>query len=153
MGMMCLWFKDGSDAWLDDREEDGHPRLRTEVDHRGNLFMKFPEEPCDPTAPDLNIFNPIIAGVTYRGVISQGLRHDGIYRLDGAVLMVHSTSSGFQDIRVKAQSLEKLRTIYTLVRQGKLKPEEDWSKSHWEGSLTPTPTTSGEATDEARSNT
>jgi len=122
--------------WL--REEVDIPKGINPEIHQAS-GKKYVSIKCDlmdvtitlPTIPDSSIER-----VTAKDVIEQyrGFRQEGIYRYKGAVLVVKTKSNGqagmdrqeWQEVNVSAPTVVILREIYTLVRQGKLSPDENW---------------------------
>lgn len=83
----------------------------------------------------------LIKMVTGVETIYRGLRTEGLYRKESAELILkthvrfHPSESfmdmgtgreSWQDITVSGSSVEAVKEIYSLVRQGKLEPEQDW---------------------------
>ena len=137
---MYIWLKNGAEEQLAALKEQGLlGDVRAET-HRnsGKKYVTVYEDVFDPTS-DVNIPEELIEKVTLKNRIHRGFRVEGIYRHEGATLMVRTESrvhsemmansiecEEWQEISVAAPNVEKLKTIYTLVRQSKLAPEENW---------------------------
>ena len=142
---MYIWLKDGVRreerlAALKEQGLLGDVRVET---HRnsGKKYIATYEDAFDPTADVPNIPDELIEKVTLKDRIYRGLRTEGVYRHEGAVLLVKSRvevhsemmadkieREEWQDISVSAPNAAVLKAIYTLVRQGKLAPEENWEQ-------------------------
>ena len=101
----------------------------------GKKYVLVNEDICDPTAEIPDIPVNLIEKVTLREIIFTGLRTEGVYRLNGAEMVIRTTPlngeyNGYcQSIHASAPSVESLKKIYTLVRQGKLDPGENWEEN------------------------
>lgn len=91
----------------------------------------------DPTKIMPDVPEKFVKKVTLKERIDQGFRAEGIYRIEGATLLIRSkvrvhfrgdniAREEWQEISVSAPNIEMLKAIYTLVRQGDLDPEENW---------------------------
>ncbi|MDP2860186.1 MAG: hypothetical protein Q8N98_00565 [bacterium] len=107
----------------------------------GRKYISIYGDVFDPTTDVPNIPDELIEKVTYKDRIYRGFRTEGVYRHEGAEMVVktevkvHSEMMAdtiereeYQEINVSAPSIEALKAIYTLVRQGKLAPEENWEQ-------------------------
>lgn len=138
---MYIWLKDDAEAELDKLKEQGlleNTHVQTKRG-TGKKYITIHDDPMDPTSDDVSFLAPLTEKVTFKSTIHRGFRTDGIYRHEGATLLVrtqirvHSElmchnieREVSQEISILAPSVEKLKAIYTLVRQGKLAPEENW---------------------------
>lgn len=109
-------------------------------DQAGAVYIDFNVDPFDPASYVPNIGHKYIKRVSFLDKYFEGFRTDGIYKLKGATARVETEeryiSAGnlhesgheerYQNISISAGSIRTLREIYTLVRQGKLQPTEDW---------------------------
>ncbi|OGZ32235.1 MAG: hypothetical protein A3H02_00840 [Candidatus Niyogibacteria bacterium RIFCSPLOWO2_12_FULL_41_13] len=139
--MYVIWLKNDVEKRLAALKEQGllgDVEVKTHS-NSGKKYLNIYEDVFDPTMDALNIPEELIEKVTLRDRIYRGFRMEGIYRNEGATLMVKTEGrtrsdmmgnyiehEEWQDISVAAPNLEKLRIIYTLVRQNKLSPEENW---------------------------
>ncbi len=113
-------------------------------DVSGEKFSAIDVNPFDPAVIIPRIARKYIKRVTIFGQkYFEGFRTDGIYKLKGATAKVetienHSRpyndhdswhSERYQTISISAGSIKTLREIYTKIRQGALKPDEDWGVS------------------------
>jgi len=109
----------------------------------GEKYIVIHADPLDPAASMPRVARKYIKRVTYtEEKYFEGFRTDGVYKLRGAtarvdtIEVVHApgwqnvndttTISRHQTISISAGSIRTLREIYTKVRQGTLKPVEDW---------------------------
>ena len=110
-------------------------------DTSGEKYVVVHANPLDPSASMPRVAHKYIKRVTYTDhKYYEGFRTDGIYKLKGATAKVetvenysrpyHDHDNGhlerYQSLTISAGSIQTLREIYTQVRQGKLKPSEDW---------------------------
>jgi hypothetical protein len=151
---MYIWLKNGAEEQLATLKEQGLlGDIRVET-HRnsGKKYVTVYEDVFDP-ASNVNFPEELIEKVTLKDRIHRGFRVEGIYRHEGATLMVktgsrvhsemmadHIEREEWQEISVAAPNVEKLKSIYTLVRQSKLAPEENWDDAHFTPSPTPAET-------------
>jgi len=128
---MYIWLKDGAEERLRVCVETDRSTGKKYIPCHGDPFV-FPEYLH-------NIPADLIERVTFKERIYRGLRTDGIYRHEGAELVattevrVHpEMETGriqreeWQGIMASAPTIATLKTIYTLFRQGKLQPAENW---------------------------
>jgi hypothetical protein len=108
---------------------------------QGSHFVDFVGHAWDPTADIPEIRPECILRVTDREVIADNFRREGVYHYQGAVLVAKngyeiepggrrsgsSTVWRTQFVSVDAPTLGLAKEIFSLFRQGKLQPEEDWS--------------------------
>lgn len=145
---MYIWLNEKAKKQLKKREKEwalgkkefeflGEIRVETHENSGKKYIDARCDNPIDPTFVFPNIPRELIEKITLKGRIDVSFRAEGIYRHDDAVLLLetHSwversdddlVSTTWQDVSVSAPSIEKLKTIYSLVRQGKLQPEDDW---------------------------
>lgn len=140
---LYFWFRSDVEAEreLASLKEKGRVGdLRVDTDREtGQQYLAVYEDAFDPTATFPNIPSSIVARVTLKDRIYCGFRTEGIYRHEGAELMVkthvqvHSEMMAdriereeWQEVTVSGPNVTAVRNIYTLVRQGNLLPEEDW---------------------------
>lgn len=124
---MFLWLKESAEKKLDPKEWC----IRT---HRtGAKYVEVSGAVDEFIVGIPSIPQEFIERVTLKDTIYRGSRNEGVYRHNGATLVVKSSTyfSAFdqvacQDITVGAPTICALVAIYTLVRQGKLLPEENW---------------------------
>ena len=136
---MFIWLKDGAGEKLADLKKQGllgDVKVETNRD-TGKKYVPIYGDVFDPAAAVPIIPTDLIERVTLQDRIHRGLRTEGVYRHDGAELVLKtdiSFNSGpfdeedreYQNVNVSAPSVKLLKEIYTLVRQGKLAPEENW---------------------------
>ena len=131
---MYLWLKQGAEEQLQFFKEQGLVGdLRVETDRTsGKKYINTYTEVSDPTSEIAEALGDLTEKVTAKDHIVCGLRADGVYRHNGATLTV-KTGMYYQDSRevwqlvsVSGPSVEAVNTIYSLFRQGKLAPEENW---------------------------
>ena len=142
---MYIWLKNGVEEQLAALKEQGLlGDVRVET-HRnsGKKYVTVYEDVFDP-ASDVSFPEELVEKVTLKDRIHRGFRIEGIYRHEGATLMVKTESrvhsemmadrierEEWQEISVVAPNVEKLKAIYTLVRQSKLAPEENWDDARF----------------------
>ncbi|MDP2930693.1 MAG: hypothetical protein Q8N56_03770 [bacterium] len=141
--MLYFWFKKGAEEGIKALRQQGllGEKLEVKTDgDSGRKYISVYEDPSNPASEIPSIPEELIEKVTIKDYhIYQGFRTEGIYRHEGAVLMLkihieieRDFKGGgmerleWQDVSISAPSVETLKAIYTMVRQGKLKPEEDW---------------------------
>ena len=133
---MYLWLKQGAEEQLQVLKEQGLVGdLRVETDRTpGKKYINTYTEVSDPTSEIAEALGDLTEKVTAKDHIVCGLRADGVYRHNGATLTV-KTGMYYQDSRevwqlvsVSGPSVEAVNTIYSLFRQGKLTPEENWEE-------------------------
>lgn len=140
---MYIWLKKGAEERLATLKEQGVVgEVRIEI-HRnsGKKYLSLYEDPFNPTADLPEIPEELIEKVTLQDRIYRGFRFEGIYRHEGATLLIktrvncekvytrdseYAYREEWQDISASAPSAEELKAIYTLVRQGKISPDENW---------------------------
>jgi hypothetical protein len=136
---MRIWLKDIADKDIYKPDESKPERsffgYRVQEDDKRNTFIVV-KDFTDPLVPLPPIPIPYIAKVTYRGVLSQNstFRPEGVYRRGKAMMSLKNYINphtnpplGYQKMEAEARGMKSLRDIYTLVRQGKLQPIENWS--------------------------
>jgi hypothetical protein len=115
----------------------------------GAKYISPSVDPFDPASPMPTIDRKYIKCVSFTGTYCEGFRTDGIYKLKGATARVttsrifHSAmrlgaevkEEAYQKISISAGSVRTLREIYSKVRKGELKPDEDWGISKRELAL------------------
>lgn len=117
---MYIWFKEGTD--LTTLKLQGISSLNNQhYLHISDMeITPFPSIPQDS-----------IECITIRTSIegASNFRAEGIYRHEGAELVVKTdwNKKYFQALFITAPSVDIARKILTLVRQGKLAPNENWS--------------------------
>ena len=145
-----IWLTSGADRAIETKQEVAKYRdnkmedisrlngLEVKSDPSGEKYIELYADPLDPATSVPTIKRTYIKRVSFVDKYSAGFRTDGIYRLKGATARVETNRSfhgGFdkgqleetyQYISISAGSIRTLREIYTQVRQGKLKPAEDW---------------------------
>jgi hypothetical protein len=103
----------------------------------GQKYISVNADPLDPAASMPIVARKHIQRVSYSDKYFEGFRADGLYRHKGATARVETVESSegygearfdrrYQIISISAGSIKTLREIYTQVRQGKLKPAENW---------------------------
>lgn len=132
---MFFWLKEGAESKLDAKE------LSIKTHRTGTKYVDVYGGIDEPIVGVPSIPKELIERITLKDSIHRGFRTEGVYRHNGATLVVKGSSywSGLdkiecQDITAGASTISALVAIYTLVRQGKLSPEENW------GERTPTNT-------------
>ena len=134
---MYIWLRLGAEKKLMAARKLGvAENIKVEIDRpTGKKYVEVHGDVFFPTTEIPYISSDLIERVTFKDVIWRGLKTEGIYRHRGAELVVKtgprhnptpSEPGEIQEIAVSAPNLESLREIYTLVRQGKLAPEENW---------------------------
>jgi hypothetical protein len=117
-----IHFKD-----VPELEELSEKLFRFNAEKEGKyLDISFPD-----SEPPLDVPQDLIECVTLReGEILGYLRRQGVYKRDGSrlVLETHQYTKGgyFQNMEGSGPTIASLMELYSLVRQGKLWPEEDW---------------------------
>jgi hypothetical protein len=138
--LTCFWLK--KDLTLEDRERFNRFDIYTCPISEQN-YIDTGLDFLDPATPDpSDDLADIIEEVTvekYR--IDCGFRTDGVYNHRGAVLVVQTHEQVYgtpsenptqiermiwQEISIRAMSVQALRSIYSKFRQGSLQPTEDW---------------------------
>ncbi len=97
----------------------------------GGEYIEIPGDPHTPTFPKQPVPAKHILRVTYEGSYITGFRTDGIYEIGKArasLRMNRTTIGPRQEISISAPKISQLQAIYTLVRQGKLKPSQAWTE-------------------------
>jgi hypothetical protein len=154
---MHIWLKTGAEEQLASLKEQGLlGDVRVETHRNSGKKYIVIEDAIDP-ASNVNVPEGLIERVTLKEIIYRGLRAEGIYRHRDATLRVKTGRSvdpgtvedriqreEWQEISVAAPNVEQLKTIYTLVRQKRLPPEENWDDS-WNSLLSPAPATTDAA--------
>lgn len=138
---MYIWLKKDSEKRIELLKKEGRlGDVRVETCRStGEQYIPTYANVFDPTASIPDIPADIVTRVTVKEYIYRGFRTNGIYRNEGAELMVkthvqvHSTMMShsveretFQEINVSGPTVEAVKAIYSLVRQGELQPAEDW---------------------------
>lgn len=138
---MYIWLNDGAEEEIEALKEEGRlGDVRVDTAHSsGKKYLSVYGNIFSPTVGVLDVPEELIERVTFQDRIYRGLRTEGVYHHEDATLLVktevrvHSEMMAdriereeWQDISVSAPNMEKLRAIYTLVRQGKLSPDENW---------------------------
>lgn len=94
----------------------------------GRALVILPMNPFDPLGvPDIP--QEIVEKFSLHEMILTRKRRDGVYEMDSTVLLALTEVVDehlVQDITISAPSLESLRQIYKLFREGKLWPTSDW---------------------------
>jgi len=145
-----IWLTSGADKAIETKQEKQHHDkmkdvnrlngLEVESDEGGEKYIDlYRHDPIDPTSSYvLSIDRKYIKRVSFVDKYHAGFRTDGIYKFKGATACIETKRTfhgGFdkeqleetyQNISISAGSMRTLREIYTQVRQGKLKPTEDW---------------------------
>lgn len=126
--------------WLKNRDcvagySGKHFDVRTGLGPHGTeAYFISVSDPCDPTRfmPSEEILQNVVH-VTCRITITRGLRTDGVYRHDWAELMAKTINQGSvsncvwaQELTIMGLTVKAVDEIYSLFRQGKLEPEENW---------------------------
>lgn len=134
---MRFWLKDGA-------ENDSRLPKKVQVQTCDDSGEKYVDFGCscivDPTEKWPAIPEELIKSVTAKQNVKHHLRTEGLYRDGGAVLVIAETTHLFDDngveyfseqqFMISAPNLAALQAIYSKVRQGKLKPAEDWEAVH-----------------------
>ena len=144
---MYLWLKQDVEEQLRVLKEQGLVGdLRVETDRTsGKKYISMYTEVGDPTSEIAEVLGDLAERVTAKDRIFRGLRAQGVYRHNGATLTVKTgmqsrdySQEVWQWVNISGPSVETVEVIYSLFRQGKLTPEENWEKRI---SLTPPPAT------------
>ena len=135
---MYLWLKQGAEEQLQAFKEQGLVGdLRVETDHiSGKKYILTYTEVSDPTSEIAEALGDLTERVTAKDRIVSGLRAEGVYRHNGATLTVKTGMHSYegysrevwQRVNISGPSVETVKAIYSLFRQGKLTPEENWGK-------------------------
>jgi len=127
---MYLWLKDRMEERLEELKKQGRiGNLSLHVDNlSGKKYVFDTVHVGDPTSTIPEALNELVEQVTVRETIHTGFRYDGIYRVDDAVLTASHTGDS-QELRISGPSVESVNTIYSLFRQDKLQPEENWGNA------------------------
>ena len=91
-------------------------------DYSGRWFVDYNEDLSLP--PDIPV--EAIEKYTLIDRIGRGLRSDGVYSYGSAKLVAKTLDGTRQDISISGYSAADVSNAYTLFRQGKLQPTEDW---------------------------
>ena len=132
---MYLWLKQGAEEQLQFFKEQGlvgDLRVITD-DSSGKKYINTYTEVGNPINEIVECLGDLTEKVTSQNRIYRGFRAEGVYRHNGATLMA-KTSGNFHDhlqeswqwVNISGPSIEAVETIYSLFRQGKLAPEENW---------------------------
>ena len=141
--MMKVWLKDGAKEQLAVLQKRGlFPKIEVSTDNTWKDFIYIYEDLFNPTINIPDVPKEMVEKFTFEERISSNLRAEGIYRHGGAEMLikivaeVHDDSSIYpgtdlkweilQKISISAPSVASLKEIYTLMRQGKLSPVENW---------------------------
>jgi len=142
--MYYIWLKEGALKTIEklkSKEKIGN--LRVEKDKESSKsYISIWEDVFSPVTELPNVPEELIEKVTVKEHrICRGLRKEGIYHHEGTTLMVttkrtvHSEMMAEsveveerQYIDVSAPTIAKLKTVFSMLRQGKLTPDEDWEK-------------------------
>lgn len=139
-----FWLKTSAHELVREVSRTGYANSHTldgmevETDRKsGEKYINFYVDPINP-----GVILPVIASeyvkyITYIASYHAGFRTDGIYRYKGATARVETTpmhrdsnqgggQEYRQDIDISARSIKTLRDIYSKIRTGELKPEENW---------------------------
>ena len=122
MPTLRVHFKDTPKA-----KELGEKLFRFSVEKEGNYHdIRFPD-----SEPPLEIPQDLIECVTLKdSEVLGALRRQGVYRRAEGRLVVetHKYTKGgfFQEMEASGPTIPSVLELYSLVRQGKLWPEEDW---------------------------
>ena len=129
------------EGWdIEDVKKTLAPKFNVVIDPQsGRGFVQFNVDPLDPTAPlpELLGTREGVKEVTCRVLVNDNFSQEGIYRNHGVTLQVktvvevHGLGDGSrvficQQFNFSGPSIEAIRTVYTNVRQGILKPQEPW---------------------------
>ncbi len=101
----------------------------------GRFYIEIGWNDLLSLAPDIS--GDLVERVTWSETINRGFRTEGLYRHERAELVVKTeeetdydgmdkTRTSHQVISVSGPSVDTARKIYSLVRQLKLQPEENW---------------------------
>ena len=144
MGSTYVWLKAEAEAKLAALKEQGlWGDVRLDISRKtGQKYISLYESLSDPTAEIPNIPQELIERVTIKESIHTGFRTNGVYRCEeakGAELVaktevrVHSEMNAnsieretYQNISVSGPSFEAVKSIYSMFRQGRLLPDENW---------------------------
>jgi len=143
---MYIWLKQGTRKQVEALLESLQTEKRTlnlEVTSEGgqdhivlHCFRLGPAE----VFPDF--LQEYVEKVTYLTTIDnpEGFRTEGLYRLNGAELTVHTRTSGnmnsekvWQEVNISAPSYASLLKIYYALRRGDLVPKENWEAKQRQG--------------------
>ena len=139
---MYIWLKEKGEKELKALQQKGvlGKNFRVDTnDDTGKKYLSIYEEELDPL---LGIIpEEIVERVTMKEKIYRNFRPEGIYHHEGAELvvktevMIHSNiyvkkieRDEYQDLSISGPSVKVVKTIYSLVRQKKLDPDENWGE-------------------------
>lgn len=146
---MCtkIWLKPGQgilDVIESDKNAGKLPKYIRVETHKGTdeKYIISYVVPCDPTNKFPTIPAQYYDRVTFWQEIHTNFRAEGVYRHKGAEMLltnktkypaIRSTVGKnepeiLQEIKILARTLEDMVEIYSLVRQGKLLPAENWEQ-------------------------
>jgi hypothetical protein len=142
--MLRIWLKDNvTDEQLADLKRSC---VGVETSKKGKRFVSHDYHILDPTIDIPDVPPGMIERFTVKDNIYQGLRQEGLYYLPSGAKMLLFTlvyysdfgANRYQEISASAPSIDALREIYTLVRQEKICPIEDWDDHEKTQSSKPT---------------
>ena len=94
----------------------------------GRWYIDWTEPSPFPTVPE-----DLVEAVTVIETITRNFRPEGIYRWEGVELIVRNRvispggrSIHYQEVHIYGPSVEAVKKVYSLFRQGKLQPTEKW---------------------------
>lgn len=134
---MYLWLKQGAEKQLQVlKEQELVGDLRMEIDRTsGKKYIKTYIELGDPTSEIAEVLSELVERVTVKERIFRGFRVEGVYRHNGATLTVRTETRSleylqevWQWVNISSPSVEAAKAIYSLLRQGKLTPDENWEE-------------------------
>ena len=137
---MYLWLKPGAEKQLPNLKEQGVVGdLRVEIDSTsGNKYISTHFQVDDPTYEVAKALGNLIEKVTAKICIFRGLRAEGVYRHQDATLVANTSTrrtpdslqeEAWQWLNVSGPSMEAVKSIHSLFRQGKLTPAENWEEN------------------------
>lgn len=151
---MYIWLKEGAEEKLQALKEKGlvGGNLLVQTDRiSGEKHITTYATVSDPTINIPECLGELTEKVTAQESIFNGFRADGVYRHNGATLVAtteisHPSNHFYQKVNISGPSVEMVKTIYSLFRQGKLAPEENWEEG---APVAPRATETADETEEA----
>lgn len=142
--MYYIWLKENVLKEIEKlKKKEKMGDLKVEKDKEsGKSYIAIWEDIFSPVTEFPNVPEELIERVTVKEhKIYKGLRKEGIYYHEGTTLMVTTIINvysemmaesveveEYQYINVSAPTIEKLKVAFSMLRQGKLTPDENWGK-------------------------
>lgn len=150
-----FWLNTNAEKVTEMKQEEKFGRMQSvdylngfEVknDENGAKYIDLRTDPIDPASSAPSIDRKHVKRVSFSDTYHEGFRTEGVYRFKGATARVTTLRHfhggwGMEDevkeevcqkISISAGSVLTLREIYSKIRKGELKPDEDWSISKHE---------------------